>query len=655
VVTVLRDITIIFALSVGAVLVCHRLNLPSTIGMLVAGVLAGPDVFGLVREVHQIELMSQAGVVLLLFVIGLEFSLADLKHMRTQFAVGGSIQFFGTAAVIGLATYAMSSDAPESIYLGFIVALSSTAIVLRMLQERAELDSPHGRTVLAALIYQDIAVVPVMLTAPLLAGSASGAGFAVVGGLLGRIALLAAFAYAAYRWVVPWMLEAITKTRSSEAFLLGVFTLCIGIAILTQSLGLSLALGAFLAGLIISESDYSHQAVSVMLPFRDVFMSLFFVSIGMLLDIDFLLSDPLRIAALTLGVLLVKPIVAGGSALAIGLPLRSSVLAGVSLGQIGEFSLVAATAGVSAGLFGNDVFQTVLNTAVMTMLLTPALVAAGPGIARLLQRTPLARLERPGFTSARIGSAHEYRNHVVIVGFGVTGRNLARTAAMAGVPYTVIELNAATVKDASEKGEPIHFGDAAQETILKHVDADKARAIVIVIDDPPATRRIVEIGRRMAPEAYILVRSRYLREVEPLRELGADEVIADELEVSIEVFSRVLARMLVPREDIKRLIGEVRGNWGRMSRTLAKEATAVSDLRVAVPDLMTHTVRLTPTSPVAGKTIAESNMRQQHGVTVLAVTRAGEQTSNPRSSVRLEPDDELFVIGPDDWDPSSVA
>ncbi len=653
--SLLLDIVIIFALAVAAALICHRIRVPTSIGLLVAGVLAGPDALGLVRNHHGVELLAEIGVVLLLFVIGLEFSLADIAHLRKQFLLGGSIQFFGTAAIVALGTYLMGATPQQSGYLGFVVALSSTAIVLRMLQERAQLDTPHGRSVLATLIYQDIAVVPVMLTAPLLAGTSGQSGFADVGLLLVRIAAVGALAYVAFKWVVPWILERITRTRSSEAFLLGVITLCVGIALLTQSVGLSLALGAFLAGFIISESEYSHQAVAVMLPFRDVFMSLFFVSVGMLLDIPYLAEHPLRIALLTLGVILIKPAVGTLSTLSLGLPLRSSVLAGVALGQVGEFSLVAAQAGVIAGLVDNAMFQTVLNVVVLSMILTPALFAAGPRIADAVVRSPLKRLERVAYSPARLASAHAYFGHILIIGFGVTGRNVARTARLSDVPYAVIEINAVTVREAQALGEPIHFGDATQETILRHVDADKARAVVVVIDDPAGARRIVELARRIAPDSFILVRSRYLREVEPLRSLGADEVIADELEVSIEVFSRVLARMLVPREDIKRLIGEVRGEWRRMARSLAREATAVPDLHVDIPDLTTHTLRLTPHSPLVGVSIGASRLRPDHGVTVLAVTRGEQVTGNPPSESVLSAGDVLFVIGPEDWDPTTVS
>jgi CPA2 family monovalent cation:H+ antiporter-2 len=240
---------------------------------------------------------------------------------------------------------------------------------------------------------------------------------------------------------------------------------------------------------------------------------------------------------------------------------------------------------------------------------------------------------------------------VLIVGFGVTGRNLANSCRRCEVPYAVIELNAALVKQARAEGIPIHYGDASQTGILALAQAHRARAIVIVIDDPGAARRIVELARRQAPEAYILVRSRYLREVEPLQHLGADEVIADELEVSIEVFSRVLARMLVPRERIKTLIGDVRADWRQMARNLAPEATRVHDLRVLLPDLATRSLPLPAGSPLIGRTIAQSRLRVDHGVMVLAVQRSGAILANPGGDLLLQTGDVLFVIGPQDWEP----
>ena len=655
--SLLLDLVTIFGLSVLAAVVCHRLRLPSAIGLLLAGVVAGPHALQLVRNAHEIELLAEIGVVLLLFVIGLEISVADLERLKRFFAIGGSTQFFGTAAVVTLLLPLTGLVPQQSLYLGFVIALSSTAIVLRALQERGELETPHGRSILSILIYQDVGVVPVMLTAPLLAGmagltsGADGNGLADLGALALKVLLVAAFGYSAYRWVVPWVLERITRTRSSEAFLLGVFMLCVGIAVLTQSLGLSLALGAFLAGFILSESDYSHQAVAVMLPFRDVLMSLFFISIGMLLDLKILAGNLGPMLLLTAAVLLIKPLIAALASLAVGLPLRQAVLSGMALAQVGEFSLVATKAGVSAGLLSQEMFQSVLVVAVLSMVATPLLIQAAPWLAQQLASTPLGRWSDRRTQPAPADAVPQLAPSVLIVGYGVTGRNLAASCRRCDVPYAVIELNAALVKEARGEGVPVHYGDASQPAILELVRAHQARAIVVVIDDPGAARRIVELARRIAPDAFILVRTRYLREVEPLSQLGADEVIADELEVSIEVFSRVLARMLVPRERIKELIGDVRGEWRRMARNLAPEATRVHDLRVVLPELATHSIPLREDSPWVGQTIASSRLRDEHGVMVLAVQRAGETIANPGGAVQLKHGDVLFVIGPEDWDP----
>lgn len=652
----LVDITLIFAVSVAAVLLCHRLRIPSSIGYLIAGVLVGPDVLGFVSASEQVELLAEIGVVLLLFVIGLEFSIGGLVEMRKQFFIGGTVQMVGTAALVGVGSFILGSTLAQSVYLGFVVSLSSTAIVLKMLQERVELDSPHGRAVLGTLIFQDLAVVPLMLLAPLLAGSVN-ADAAMDGGtllFLARVAGILVAAFVAYRWVVPWLLHQIARTGVREAFLLGVIVIVAAIAMATQAAGLSLALGAFLAGLIVSESPYSHQAVAVMLPFRDVFMSIFFVSIGMLLDIQYLMAHPLELAALTAGILIIKPLVGAIAGFTLGLPMRNAVLAGVALGQIGEFSLVATQVGVSVGLLDQAVFQTVLDTAVVSMLVAPAMFASGPRLADALQRLPIPERLVSGFGPARVESAHPYDDHIVIVGFGVTGKNVARAAEKAGVPYAAIELNPETVRDEQSRGGHVHYGDATSEAVLEHICAKDAKAFVIAINDPAGARRVTKLARSVAPSAFIIVRSRYMREIEALHELGADEVIADELEVSIEVFSRVLARYLVPREDIQQFVDESRSGWRTMSRNLSRDATQMPGHRIELPELETRTFRLTEHSPLLGKTIAESALRHEQGVTVLAVRRGDETLGNPVGATIFEEGDVVFVIGPEGWEPDSV-
>ncbi len=652
---ILVDITVIFAVSIVAVLVCHRLNIPSIVGFLIAGILSGPDGLGLVKMGEQVELLAEVGVVLLMFMIGLEFSLKGLAEIRRPFTIGGTMQMLGTALAAGLVLRLLGLSVAQSVYLGFVVSLSSTAVVLDLLQHRGEIETPHGRTVLATLIFQDIAVVPIMLAAPLLAGSTGTTALRGAGELALGVAGVGLASYLAHRWVVPWLLHRIAVTGSREIFLLGVLVICVSIALLTHEAGLSLALGAFLAGLIISESEYSQQAVSVILPFRDAFMSLFFVSIGMLLDVQFLLANPLMVALLTIGIVTLKPLVGIVAGLAVGLPVRNAVLSGVALGQIGEFSLVLATAGVTVGLIDADAFQTVLNTAVASMLLAPLMMSLGPASADLLARLPMPARMREGVGISRIGVPHIYENHLIIVGFGVTGNNIARVAAAAGLQYAAIEINADAVHVGVANGMRVHFGDATHEAILRHVNASAAKAVVIAINDPAATRRITENARRVAPDAYIIVRSRYLREVEALHGLGADEVIADELEVSIEILSRALSRFLVPREDVERFAREVRADWRDMARALAPVGPSVHELRVELPDFATRCLRLSEHSPLVGQSIAESGLRHGHGVSVLAVRRRDETIGNPTGKLVFEEGDVLVVFAPQTWEPLSVS
>jgi CPA2 family monovalent cation:H+ antiporter-2 len=656
-VELLLDLTIAFALSVGAVLISHRVKVPPVVAFLASGVIAGPHVLRIVSTSEQVELLAELGIALLLFVIGLELSLRDLAEIRDPLLVGGSVQMGATALIVGLGSLAMGRTVPQAIFLGLVVSLSSTAVVLKLLQDRAEIESPHGRMVLGTLIFQDLAVVPLMIAAPLFMGITAGAGgsmplldFAM------RLSAVAVLVVVSFKWVVPFLLHQVVRTRSREAFLLTVLVICMGIALATGAAGLSLALGAFLAGLIISESPYSHQAVSVIMPFRDVFTSLFFVSIGMLVDISFIASHPLIIAQLTIGILLIKPLTAGLATIALGYPLRTGVMAGLALGQIGEFSFLLAEAGVSIGLLDHELFQIVVACAVLSMILTPALMAVAPSVSHAMVRLPLPEWLIRGRAARVLGHEHEHeRGHVLVIGFGITGRNVLHAVRRIGLPATAVELNPDHVREGRSEGIDIHYGDATNEAVLRHVHANEAKAIIIAVDDVSAARRIVELARRISPDAFIMVRTRYLRGSEPLYELGADEVIADEVEVSVEIMSRVLARLLVPKDEIERAVADTRRDWRETARPLSRHALSSADLRIELPELRTQSFRVMEGSPYTGHTIAGLGLRDQYGVTVLAVRRDGNNIANPRGATLLEVGDVLFVIGPPGFDPDLVT
>jgi CPA2 family monovalent cation:H+ antiporter-2 len=643
----LNDIVVIFGLAIAVLLICLRLQVSAVVGFLLTGILVGPYGFGLVKAVHEVETLAQIGVVLLLFTIGIEFSFERLLQIRKSVLMGGSLQVLLTFLATLFIARQFGQAFGEAIFMGFLVALSSTAIVLKLIQERAEVDSPHGRTTLGILIFQDIIIVPMILVSPLLAGATGNLGEVVLLLLAKGIGIILLVMVSA-KWIVPQVLYQIARTRNQEVFLLSVVVICLGVAWLTSKTGLSLALGAFLAGLIISESEYSHQALGNILPFRDVFTSFFFVSIGMLLDVGFLLQQPGTIALIALGVLVLKSTIACFVTVLLGFPFRTSILVGLALSQVGEFSFILSRTGVEHDLLAGNIYQMFLAFSVLSMAATPFVITLAPGIADIVLRLPLPKRLIAGFRPVLEIKAKGKRDHLIIIGFGVNGRNVARAARLSGIPYTVIEMNPKTVRNEQAKGEPIHYGDSTQESVLQHANIKDARIVVIAINDPASTRRITEIIRRLNPKVHLIVRSRYLQEMKPLYELGANEVIPEEFETSVEIFTRVLAKYLIPRDEIEALVAEIRADGYEMFRSLLKESSSFADLNLQIPNVEISALRIFERSPLVGKTLAEIELRKKYGVTVLAIRRNSQILSNPNVNIPFCANDVLFVLGPPD-------
>ncbi|MGQ9920159.1 MAG: cation:proton antiporter domain-containing protein [Desulfobacca sp.] len=641
---ILTDLVIIFGLSLVVLFVCHQFRIPVTVGFIFTGILAGPHVFALVRAVHEVEILAEIGVILLLFTIGVEFSFANLLQIRHSVLVSGPVQVLATGGAGLLCGRFLGQTWSEAVFSGCLIALSSTAIVMKLLQERAEVDTPHGRTSLGILIFQDIIIVPMMVFVPLLAGEMDnvGASFLI---LLAKGVAIVAVVIVSAKYIVPQVLYQIARTSNRELFLLSIVLICLAVAWLTAQAGLSLALGAFLAGLIVSETEYSHQALGNILPFRDVFASFFFISIGMLLDIDFLLNNPVTIALLTGGVILGKTLLAGAAGLVLAFPLRSAVLIGMALCQIGEFSFILAKVGISQGLLSGHNYQLFLDITILTMVATPVLIALAPRVAAAVAQLPLPTRLKYGSHLEADGRQEIPRDHLIIVGFGVNGRNLARAAKTAGIPYIIIEMNPETVRRERAAGEPIFYGDATQEEILRHAGIQEARIIVVVINDPAAVRRITTLAERLNPRVQIIVRTRYVNELPALFELGADDVVPEEFETSVEIFTLVLKKYLVPREEIERLTAEVRANSYMLLRGLRKELGPISSRHDDLHDVEISTFRLARQAPAVGQSLAQLALRKQHGVTVLAVRREGQTCHNPDPNMLLLAGDLLITMG----------
>ncbi|WP_022850333.1 cation:proton antiporter [Limisalsivibrio acetivorans] len=635
---ILNDITIIFLFAALSLLICSRAKIPEILGYLATGILVGPNGLGLIHAVHEVEMMAEIGVVLLLFTIGLEFSLAMLISLKRPALLGGSLQVGLTMGLVTGGAYFFGMDFPLALFMGMMASLSSTAIVLKALASRGDIDSPYGRISAAVLIFQDIAVIPMMLAVPMLAGQ--GGSGADMGLLLLKAVGIVILLFFGARTIVPRLLYHAASSRNRELFLLTVVLVCLGVAWITSSAGLSLALGAFLAGIVVSESGYGQQALGDVVPFKDVFTGFFFVSIGMLLDPEVVMAKPVIIIAATAGVVLIKFIIMGGVVNLIGYPSRVAVQSGVSMAQVGEFSFILGAAGAAAGLLDDNLYPVIIAVTVLSMAVTPFLMDFAPRLAELSRKLPIPSSLQKGFFYNPEDAKEHLSDHLIIVGFGVNGRNIAETATKAGIKYMIIEMNPDTVRKEQENDIPIFFGDASQPAVLEHAHLESARAIVITIPDPVVVRRTVETARRENSTIHILARTRYLSEAEPLRELGADEVVVEEFETSVELFRLILRKYLVPREDIDQLISGLRQENRSNASSPEDGATCIN---LAGMDVENITVPVG--SQKTGRSVRELDIRFKFKVNLLAVRRGGEIIPNPGSDFILEDRDVLVLLG----------
>jgi monovalent cation:H+ antiporter-2, CPA2 family len=636
----LGDIAVIFVLSVLVLFIFHKIKAPTIVGFLVTGVLAGPQGMGLIQAVDQVEVLSEIGVILLLFTIGLEVSLKDLMKIKKYVLVGGSLQVSLTILAVYAIMRFMDYPAGTSILLGFLISLSSTAIVLRIIQSKDELYTPQGRTILGILIFQDIAIVPLMLTTPLLPGAigdTTDSSLAIIARGLGLIVLVIISA----KWIVPTTLYHIARIGDRELFLLSLVGICFAVAWITSLAGLSLGLGAFLAGLTISESQYSHQAFGSVLPLRDAFTSFFFVSIGMLLDVNFLMQNPQYILLLASGVMLLKALIAGTVIAFLGLPLRITILVGLALSQIGEFSFVLSKVGLEYAILSKEVYQIFLDVAVLTMAATSFIISISPKIADAATRLP--RSEKWKHSEPPIiPNIEVMKDHVIIVGYGVNGRNVARSAKNEGIPYVVIDIDPDIVDSDQRIGEQISYGDATQDYVLRNAGIANARVMVIAISDRSATRRITDLARRMNRDVYIIARTRYIHEIRILQNLGANEVIPEEYETSLEIFSRVLEKYQVPRKRIESFIDLIRSDGYEMFRSISKEPFCSSDLSNISNDFIT--LKVSEGSLAAGKAIKDLELEEK-GANLLAIDRDSQIINYPDENFVLQPEDVAILLG----------
>lgn len=634
----LRDIVILMAVSVPIGFLLSRLGLPIIIGFLLTGVIIGPYGTALVTELHRVETLAQIGVVLLLFTIGLEFSVSRLLNLRKEGIMGGGLQVGLTVLIVFGISLLFGHPFSVAMLLGFVIALSSTAIVLKLLVDRGEVNSPHGNLSVGVLIFQDLAVVLMVMVIQSI-GINEGASAMDITKKLAFSFVAFAVIVVGVIWLIPRIFDQVVKLRNREVFILTTVLVCLGTAWVTSLFGLSLALGAFIAGLAISESEYANQIVADVIPFRDTFSSLFFMSIGMLLDIGYFMQELPTIALLVTAIIALKALVIVGIGQVLKYPLRLSLVVGFNLAQIGEFSFILIKMGEEYNLFNQALYQSLLASSIITMALTPFIYQRSSRIAYNVGKVLGKAGTRGGHKKTQLS------NHVVIIGYGINGQNLAKVLKETGIPHLIMDTNMERIKSAKAKGHAAYYGDASHPEVFRSTGIDKAKMVVTAISDPISTRVIVKNARDMNQAVSILVRTRYIREVEELYRLGANQVIPEEFETSVEIFARVLKDYRIPTNIIQNQIDLIRQEGYAMLRNPSVMGDKLSRLSSILEKTVMDTYFVERECSVAGKTIAELDLRKNSGATIIAIARSGHAKTNPEPDYKIEAGDILVLLG----------
>lgn len=550
-------VIILIAALVGG-MIARRLKLPVILGYLLGGIAVGPYGFGLVSDIGEIETLATIGVALLLFTLGLEFSLKTLRQMGRVAILGGMAQILATVALGLVVGLLLRWSLQEAVFFGFLIALSSTMIVLKLLMERGELDTAYGRVMIGILLVQDLAIVPMMVILPAIGDSEAGLLSALGMAALKAVLFLGAMVVLGL-WVLPWIMRRVAGVRSRELFLLSVVALCLGTAFGTYFFGLSVALGAFVAGLLISESDYAHQALAEVIPLRDIFATLFFVSLGMLIDPSFLMDNIATVSVVVIAIIGGKFIICALIPRLFGYSAKAMLFVGAGLFQIGEFSFVLAAAALSLGVISKDLYDLTLTSAVITILLTPfALSLASALYSRLSQREGVARFLARRADPVLTGGGLQLTSHAVICGHGRVGRSLAGVLERRGFSYLVIDCDPRVIDTLRARGVPCIYGDASNPEIISRAGLAKAKILVITIPDPIAAELTVSNALKINPKLNVVARVHLDSEAEKLRALGVAELVRPEFEAGLEMVRHTLHRFGVSSPEIQYIVNTLR-------------------------------------------------------------------------------------------------
>lgn len=629
----LQNMSIILITAVIVLLIFNKLKLPTMIGLFITGIVLGY----VVNDTSIISTLSELGVIFLLFIIGLEFSAEKFSAIKHYALVGGILQVVVTTALITLLGLILGFNLNSAIFLGFLVAFSSTAIVMKVMQQRRITHSVQGRVTLGILIFQDIAVIIVILITPLLGGESLNLN--TIPFLLIKAVGLGLVIFAGAKWFIPLALRDAARTKNRDLFLLLTLFICMGTTFATSLIGIGPELGAFIAGLLISNTEYSHQTLGYIQPFQDVFMSLFFISIGLMVNLHLFISNIGIIIALTIIILLINFTATFVTGIVLKLPTKISISIAILLSQIGEFSFVLAKEGMNYGLMTSEFFSIFLGVSILTMSLTPFLEKATPKIVKLFGKISFFQVDDELKTiPEELEDEQEIEDHVILVGLGRNGKHIAKACNQFKIPIRIVDMNPNVVENQQALGLPIIYGKASNESVLKELNITSAQCIVISASTYEETLKTIDTARRLNPDIHIIVRTRYLRNIDEVIEAGADEVIPKEFETSILMFTRLMDYYNKDLNEITDAVNDLRSDNYDAFRTVTSEDIS-SYLNYKYTDLEIDSLRVSENTHIDELPFKENNL------TVTGVVRGEDTFIDVKSDFKFFEDDLILFIG----------
>jgi CPA2 family monovalent cation:H+ antiporter-2 len=643
---IVEMVTVLGSATTGGFL-ANRLGQPVLLGYLLGGMAVGPAGLGVISLEGDIQVLAEVGVALLLFALGVEFSLKDLLRVRKIALGGGTLQILLTILLGGGLAYFTGwvNTIPKAIFLGAVLSLSSTAVVLKSLIERNEVQTSHGQVMLAILIMQDLGLGIMLALLPALTRPPEVIGIAVFTALLKALFFIV-IAILAGRFLIPLLIRQIAKSGSQELFLVGILVLCLGIALVTNALGLGIAMGAFVAGLMVSNVEYADHALDRVLPMRDVFATLFFASIGVLIDPGFLLANGWILLGLVAVTLIGKGLIVTGIVRLFGYSLRTALTTGIGINQIGEFSFVLAGVAQTSELFSARLYGLTVGVTAATLLVTPFLLKATPSLLLWLENLPAVRpLLQNDRVPHLVGLEEDLIDHVVVAGYGRVGRTLVRMLYFQGYKILVIDNDEAALQTLRDQKIPYLFGDASSQVVLEKANLPKAKSMAIALPDPMATRLTVNRALSLAPDLDITVRAHVKEEIDVLYQLGAQEVVQPEFEASLEMGAHMLLNLGDTAYTVQQVVNRYRTGHYRDIIPERAEYWGVSDLETATEGLQRNWYVLNETSALVGRSLAQANVRRITGATIMAIERGRRLYRYPLGETILELGDRLLVVG----------